>query len=240
MIEIIPAIDILEGKCVRLTRGKFETRKLYDPNPLAVARRFEEAGLRRLHLVDLDGARTRRVVNWRVLETIAGKTSLRVDFGGGVQSEEDLQLAFDCGARQVNLGSVAVKDRPAVLEWLRHWGSERLILSADVQQGNIAIHGWQERTEMALFQLVDAYRDAGLRYLACTDISRDGMLQGPALDLYRTLRARYPDLFIIASGGVSRAIDITSLAENRIDGVIIGKALYEGKVTLDELRAFLC
>jgi len=208
MIAIIPAIDVIEGKCIRLTQGKFETKKVYNENPLEVAKRFEDVGLQRLHLVDLDGAREKQIINWRVLETIASRTTLKIDFGGGIQSDDDLRIAFECGAAQVNLGSIAVKDQEKVLGWLKAWGDERIILSADVKEKKIAIHGWQDQTEIDLFDFVKDYHEAGMKYLVCTDISRDGMLEGPAMDLYKELKASFPEMFIIASGGISRLSEI--------------------------------
>jgi len=240
MIAIIPAIDVIEGKCIRLTQGKFETKKVYNENPLEVAKRFEDVGLQHLHLVDLDGAREKQIINWRVLETIASRTTLKIDFGGGIQSDDDLRIAFECGAAQVNLGSIAVKDQEKVLGWLKAWGDERIILSADVKEKKIAIHGWQDQTEIDLFDFVKDYHEAGMKYLVCTDISRDGMLEGPAMDLYKELKASFPEMFIIASGGISRLSEIEELDLAGIDGVIIGKAIYEGKIKLQELKPFIC
>lgn len=239
-MKIIPAIDIIEGKCIRLTRGDFSTRKIYNESPLEVARQFEGNGIGNLHLVDLDGARQKKIVNWRVLEQIAGKTSLKVDFGGGIQSDDDLRIAFECGAAQVNLGSIAVKDRQKVLQWLNARGTEKIILSADVNDRKVAIHGWQEKTGLDLFDFVGRYQEEGVKYLVCTDISRDGMLKGPAIELYRELKETFPDMFIIASGGLTSIGEIEELIEMAVDGVIIGKAIYEGKIKLKELKPFLC
>ena len=240
MITIIPAIDIIEGKCVRLTQGKFELKKIYNENPLEIARQFEDAGIKKLHLVDLDGTRQKKIVNWKVLETVASKTSLSVDFGGGIQSDKDLRIAFECGASQVDLGSISVKNRPMVLNWFTVWGMERIILSADAKDRKIAIHGWQEQTGIGLLDFISGYHKKGIRYLVCTDISRDGMLKGPAFDLYVELKREFPEMFVIASGGISKIGEIKKLNELGIDGVITGKAIYEGKIKIKEFKPFLC
>jgi phosphoribosylformimino-5-aminoimidazole carboxamide ribotide isomerase len=240
MITIIPAIDIIEGKCIRLTRGKFETKKIYNENPLEIAKQFEDFGIKRLHLVDLDGSREKRIINWKVLETLAQKTSLMIDFGGGVQSDNDIHIAFECGASQVNLGSIAVKNREKVLSWLSHWGTERIILSADVKEKKIAIFGWQEQTTIDLIEFVDSYKCEGIKYLVCTDISHDGVLEGLAMELYQELKDTFPEMFIIASGGLSSIAEIEQLIDFQLDGVIIGKAIYEGKINLKDLKPFLC
>jgi phosphoribosylformimino-5-aminoimidazole carboxamide ribotide isomerase len=240
MITIIPAIDIINGKCVRLTRGDFQSKKIYDADPLRVAKSYEDAGIQRLHLVDLDGARQKRIVNWRVLETIANQTGLQIDFGGGIQLEADLQLAFNSGAAQVTAGSIAAKEPETVRSWLKKYGSEKIILGADVKAGKIAINAWQEETDRDLLAFLDEYFQAGIRYTICTDISRDGLLQGPAFELYSSIKQRFPQLYLIASGGVSNINDVKKLAALNINGVIIGKALYEGNIQLKELEHFLC
>ena len=240
MIIIIPAIDIMAGKCIRLTRGKFETQKIYNENPLEIAKQFEDFGIKRLHLVDLDGSRKKHIINWKVLETLASKTSLAIDFGGGIQSDNDIHIAFDCGASQVNLGSIAVKNRAKVLSWLTVWGVERIILSADVKKKKIAIFGWQEQTDIDLMEFVGRYHDEGIKYLVCTDISRDGVLEGTAIELYQELKETFPKMIIIASGGLTNIVEIEKLIEFQVDGVIIGKAIYEGKIKLKDLKPFLC
>ncbi|TDB69041.1 1-(5-phosphoribosyl)-5-[(5-phosphoribosylamino)methylideneamino]imidazole-4-carboxamide isomerase [Arundinibacter roseus] len=233
---IIPAIDIIEGKCVRLTQGDYGQKKIYNEKPLEVAMQFEDAGLTRLHLVDLDGAKARKIINWKVLEIIASKTRLHVDFGGGVQSEEDIRVAFECGAKQVTGGSVAVK-QPALFEqWLTEFGSEKIILGADAKNEKIAVSGWEEGTELWIYDFLEKYVEKGVRYAISTDVAKDGLLQGPSFDLYRTMQQKCPDLHIIASGGVSNMKDIEQLAEMNLYGVIVGKAIYEGRVTLNELR----
>jgi phosphoribosylformimino-5-aminoimidazole carboxamide ribotide isomerase len=238
MITIIPAIDIIYGKCVRLTRGDFASKKVYNENPLEVAKRFEAAGLTRLHLVDLDGAREKKIVNWRVLEKIARETALQVDFGGGIHTEEDAQRVFDCGAHQITAGSIAVKNRAMVFSWLQTFGAGKIILGADVKEGKIAIHGWQEHTEVDVFTFLEEYRNAGIRHVISTDISRDGALGGPASELYRAIKAQFPEMYLIASGGVRSIDDVEKLDQMSIDGVIIGKALYEGKIQLEELKNY--
>lgn len=239
MISIIPAIDIIDGKCVRLTKGKFNTKKVYHNHPLQVAKEFELAGIKRLHLVDLDGARKKKIVNWKVLEKIASQTSLQIDFGGGVQSDDDIQLAFDCGAAQVTAGSIAVSNPKKVKDWLVRYGPERIILGSDVKNGKIAIHGWQKQTEKELISFLEVFFEAGILSVICTDISRDGVLKGPAVELYKNIKKQFPELYLIASGGVSKVADISILNQNNINGVIIGKALYEGNIQLEELVPFL-
>lgn len=239
MITIIPAIDIIAGKCVRLTRGEFETQKVYDRNPLDLAKRFEDFGIRRLHLVDLDGARARKIVNWKILEAIATETALVVDFGGGVQSEEDLRIAFESGAAMITAGSIAVKEPEKVKDWLNCYGAPKIILGADVKQRRIVVHGWQEESDRDLFQFLKDYLEMGVCRTICTDVERDGMLEGPAFDLYRDIKAAFPALQLIASGGVGNIADITRLNEDGIEGVIVGKAIYEGRIQLAQLKEFL-
>lgn len=236
-MHIIPAIDIIGGKAVRLTQGDYSQKKEYNARPLEVAQQFEDAGLTRLHLVDLDGAKEKRVINWKVLELIANKTSLHVDFGGGVQSDDDLRMVFECGAEQVTGGSIAVK-QPDVLErWLARHGSEKIILGADAKNEKIAVSGWEEGTDVWIYDFVEKWVEKDIQYVISTDVAKDGLLQGPSFDLYRNLQDRFPDLNLIASGGVSNMADIETLADMKLFGVIVGKAIYEGRVTLKELQA---
>ena len=235
-MHIIPAIDIIEGKAVRLTQGDYSQKKEYNARPLEVAQQFEDAGLRRLHLVDLDGAKEKRVINWKVLELIASKTSLHVDFGGGVQSDEDLRVVFECGARQVTGGSVAVKQPEVMERWLSHYGADKIILGADAKNEKIAVSGWEEGTEIWIYDFVENWVEKGIQSVISTDVAKDGLLQGPSFDLYRNLQDRFTSLNIVASGGVSNMADIEKLAEMGVFGVIVGKAIYEGRVTLKELQ----
>ncbi|NOX38299.1 MAG: 1-(5-phosphoribosyl)-5-[(5-phosphoribosylamino)methylideneamino]imidazole-4-carboxamide isomerase [Calditrichaeota bacterium] len=240
MIRIIPAIDIMEGKCVRLQQGDFHRQTVYAADPVEVARQLQDAGVQYLHLVDLDGARNGRVQNWAVLEAILARTSLKVDFSGGLKNDEDLQRAFDLGVHQVSLGSVAVIFPLKVYKWLRDFGPQKIILSADVRHNRIVISGWQEETQISLIPFLESYQSIGLRTVTVTDVSRDGMLGGPAFDLYRQLSRQFPGLRLVASGGVRTIQDIEALDALGLDGVIIGKALYEGRIQLKELERFLC
>lgn len=239
MIEIIPAIDMIEGKCVRLTQGDYATRKVYNEDPLEVAKAFEDAGIRRLHVVDLDGAKAGHIVNYRVLEKLAGHTSLIIDFGGGLKQTKDVEIAFDCGAQMVTGGSIAVKDPETFTAWIARFGSERIILGADAKDRRIAISGWEEATDAELLPFIQQYREQGIEKVICTDISRDGMLEGPAVDLYQEILEAVPEIYLIASGGVSSIADIEKLAEANVPAVIFGKALYEGRITLKELERFV-
>ena len=239
MIEIIPAIDLIEGKCVRLTQGDYGKKTIYNENPLEVAMQFQDAGLKRLHLVDLDGAKAKKVVNWKVLEKIASKTSLHVDFGGGVQSDDDLRAVFESGAKQVTGGSIAVKNPELFLSWLSVYGGEKIILGADAKKEKVAVSGWEEGTEIWVYDFVENYVDKGVKYTISTDVAKDGLLQGPSFDLYTNLQDKCPDLKIIASGGISGLEDVEKLAEMNIYGVIIGKAIYENRIKLSELQRFL-
>lgn len=239
MIEIIPAIDMIEGKCVRLTQGDYATRKVYNEDPLEVAKAFEDAGIRRLHVVDLDGAKAGHIVNYRVLEKLAGHTSLVIDFGGGLKQTKDVEIAFDCGAQMVTGGSIAVKDPETFTAWIARFGSERIILGADAKDRRIAINGWEEATDAELLPFIQKYREQGIEKVICTDISRDGMLEGPAVDLYKEILEAVPEIYLIASGGVSSIADIEKLAEANVPAVIFGKALYEGHITLKELERFV-
>jgi phosphoribosylformimino-5-aminoimidazole carboxamide ribotide isomerase len=234
-MEIIPAIDIINGKCVRLTQGDYAQKKVYNERPLEVALAFQDAGLRRLHLVDLDGAKAGSVRNWKVLETIAGKTDLIVDFGGGIKAETDVDIVFNSGAALATVGSIAVKNVELFVSWLSAYGAERFLLGADVRDEKIAVGGWMETTDKWVYDFIADYIQKGVRQVFCTDVSKDGMLQGPSLELYKSIMAKFPELHFIASGGVSGMDDVRRLAEAGCKGVIIGKAIYEGKITLKEL-----
>ena len=229
---IIPAIDIINGQCVRLTQGDYQQKKVYNANPLEVAKEFEAAGISRLHLVDLDGAKAKHIVNHKVLEEIATHTQLQIDFGGGLKSHEDVRIAFECGASQITGGTIAVKNRELFLEWLEEYGSEKIILGADVRNAQIAVGGWQEQTSLNLFDFLHFFVGKGIEYVICTDISKDGMLQGPAFGLYGQILEQFPQLKLIASGGVSSNEDIERLEEMNLYGVIVGKAIYEGKIDI--------
>ena len=238
MIELIPAIDIIEGKCVRLVQGQYQQKKTYSDQPLQVARHFAGLGVRRLHLVDLDGAKAGKVENLDILQSIAEDTALVIDFGGGIKSDEDIQSVFDAGAAMITAGSIAVKDRAKVEKWLAEYGPDKIILGADTRDGKISINAWQEDTTLGIFDFVQGYMNLGINRLICTDIARDGMLGGTALDLYKALKDRFPSLEIIASGGVSGMEDIRELDQAGIDGVIFGKAFYEGNITSQEIVEF--
>lgn len=236
MIEIIPAIDLIEGKCVRLAQGDFAQKKVYGENPLETAKRFESFGLKRLHIVDLDGAKNGKVTNLNVLETIARNTDLIIDFGGGIKTDEDLKTVFDAGAAMAGIGSVAVKNAEKFFEWLEKYGSEKILLGADVKGKNLAINGWQTETEIEILQFLREYFDKGVTQSFVTDISKDGLLQGSANELYAEIIREIPDLKLIASGGVSRIEDIYELEKIGCTGVIIGKAIYEGRIKLEEMK----
>ncbi len=235
MIELIPAIDIIDGKCVRLTCGEYSSKKSYDISPLDIARRIEGYGFRRLHVVDLDGAKSKRVVNINVLKDIAHNTNLEIDFGGGVKSDEDIKAVFDNGASLVTVGSVAVTQPELLDSWIVAYGADRIILGADVNGGRICINGWKEESETLLMPFVERYYNVGVRNVLCTDISRDGMLQGTSVNLYRQVMASFPDLHLIASGGVSSESDIHELEQAGIPAVVFGKAIYEGCLDLGAL-----
>lgn len=239
MIEFIPAIDIIDGKCVRLSQGKYDSQKVYNENPVEVAKEFEAYGISRLHVVDLDGAASHHVVNYRVLDRIASQTSLIIDFGGGVKSDEDLVIAFDNGAQMVTLGSIAVKQPELFCQWLEKYGEEKIILGADVKDNKIAISGWKEESTQELMPFLKNYIEKGINKVLCTDISRDGMLEGPSTPLYKDIMSAFPDIHLIASGGVSSIDDILKLHESGIPAVVVGKALYEGKISLRELSRYL-
>jgi phosphoribosylformimino-5-aminoimidazole carboxamide ribotide isomerase len=232
---VIPAIDIIEGKCVRLTEGDYSQKKIYNEHPLEVAKQFEDAGLKRLHLVDLDGAKEGSVKNWKVLERIAGKTSLIIDFGGGIKSEKDVQIVFESGASLATVGSIAVKNETEFFHWLKKFGSQKFLLGADVKEERITVSGWQETTEIWIYDFIEKFMNTGIQQLFCTDVSKDGRLEGPSIELYKNIIEKFPALHFIGSGGVSSLRDIMQLAEIGCKGVIIGKAIYEGRITLDEL-----
>ncbi|MCU4175769.1 1-(5-phosphoribosyl)-5-[(5-phosphoribosylamino)methylideneamino]imidazole-4-carboxamide isomerase [Carboxylicivirga sp. N1Y90] len=238
-IDIIPAIDIIEGKCVRLSQGDYASKKIYNEDPLEVAREFEDHGITRLHVVDLDGAKAGHIINYKTLETIAGKTNMVVDFGGGLKTSDDLRIAFESGAQMVTGGSIAVKNQAEFESWIKQYGSDKIILGADAKDGNIAVTGWLEETDQKLIPFIKDYCNKGITKVICTDISKDGMLQGPAIDLYKEILTEIPDLYIVASGGVSNIRDIELLAEANIPAVIFGKAIYEGRLQLKELERFL-
>jgi phosphoribosylformimino-5-aminoimidazole carboxamide ribotide isomerase len=237
-MRIIPAIDIIDGKCVRLTQGDYAQKKIYNESPLEVAQEFENAGLKFLHLVDLDGAKAGKVVNWKVVESICNETALEVDFGGGIKTEEQIKQLFDCGVKQVNLGSIAVKDSKIVTEWIKKFTSEKIILSSDVKNEMIAISGWLENAAIPITTFLDDYVKNGIKYVTCTDINVDGMLTGPSLDLYKKILINFPQLNLIASGGVSSLADLQQLKQIGVGGVIVGKAIYEGRITVKELTGF--
>ncbi len=238
-MEIIPAIDIIDGKCVRLTQGDYAQKKEYANDPLEVAKRFEDAGIKRLHLVDLDGAKAKRIVNLEVLSRICTHTSLKVDFGGGVKSTEDLEAAFHAGASQVTGGSIAAQDPQLFESWLNIYGGEKIILGADAKDRKIAISGWQETTSMDLLSFISSYAAKGVKYVICTDVAKDGLLQGPSVDLYREILQAVPRLKLIASGGVASYSDLEALADIGVQGGIVGKAYYEQKITLEQLADFV-
>lgn len=239
MIELIPAIDIIEGKCVRLSQGDYGTRKVYGEDPAEMALRLEDVGIHRLHVVDLDGAKAGHIVNYRTLERIATRTNLCIDFGGGVKRDEDLRIAFESGAQMVTGGSVAVREPERFLSWLKQYGSERIILGADAKDRKIAVGGWEESTALELVSFIQKYVQKGVRKTICTDIGKDGMLQGPAVDLYQDIQREVPEVYLIASGGVSSIADIERLAEAGISAVIFGKALYEGRISFQELERLM-
>jgi phosphoribosylformimino-5-aminoimidazole carboxamide ribotide isomerase len=239
MITIIPAIDIIGGKCVRLEQGNYSLKKVYEDDPLDAAKRFEDHGLKRLHVVDLDGAKAKHVVNYKTLERLTSKTSLVVDFGGGIKTDKDLEIAFDCGAAMAVIGSIAVTDRDLFQSWLQAYGPAKIILGADVKEGYIAVSGWMDVTEIGLYDFLKYYGAMGVSQVLCTDIAKDGMMGGSSVQLYSQMVKDFPAMQIIASGGVSSIAEIHRLDEAGVAGAIIGKALYEGKIRLDELTAFI-
>ncbi|HEY1872475.1 MAG TPA: 1-(5-phosphoribosyl)-5-[(5-phosphoribosylamino)methylideneamino]imidazole-4-carboxamide isomerase [Chitinophagaceae bacterium] len=233
---IIPAIDIIDGKCVRLEQGDYNKISLYHKEPLEVAKKFEDAGLKRLHLVDLDGARAGEVKNWKVLETIAGKTSLVIDFGGGIKTEKDVSIAFNSGAEIATVGSIAVKNEEELVKWLLKFGADKFLLGADVKNEKIAVSGWQEETKIWVYDFIQKWMSNGVKQIFCTDVSKDGKLEGPAIDLYKNIMSKFPELFFIASGGVSSVDDLKRLEEIGCKGTIVGKAIYENKISMTDLK----
>jgi len=238
-MDIIPAIDLIDGKCVRLSQGDYDRKTTYNENPLEVAKAFEDHGIRRLHLVDLDGAKAHHIVNHRVLENISTHTSLVIDFGGGLKTDDDLRIAFECGARMITGGSIAVKSPDVFESWIARFGAEKIILGADVKDEKIAVTGWTEETELFLLPFLENYINKGIQKVICTDISKDGMLQGPSTELYKKIGTAFPDLYLVASGGVSSVSDLEALAQAGLPAVIFGKAIYEGRISLKDLRPFL-
>ena len=238
-MRIIPAIDIIDGKCVRLSQGDYNSKKIYNENPLEVAKEFEDHGIEFLHLVDLDGAKSKHIVNHRVLEQIASNTSLKIDFGGGLKSDKDLRIAFESGAKQITGGSISVKEPQVFYSWLEKFGSEKIILGADAKDEKVAVSGWLEESEQDLLPFIKDYLDKGVEYVICTDIAKDGMLQGPSFDLYKKILEGTSKLKLIASGGITTFGDLPALAEIGCEGAILGKAIYEGRIKLKELENFI-
>jgi phosphoribosylformimino-5-aminoimidazole carboxamide ribotide isomerase len=238
-MQIIPAIDIIDGKCVRLTQGDYAQKKIYNESPLEVAKEFEASGINRLHLVDLDGARAGKVQNWKVLESIASNTHLSIDFGGGIKTEKDLAIVFQSGAAMATIGSLAVKDAATFKQWIHHYGANKFFLGADVKDELISVGGWLESTNIDVFNFIQSYINEGLNQVFCTDISKDGKLEGPSVELYKKIITQFPNLFFVASGGVSCLEDLNDLNRIGCSGVIIGKAIYEGRITLKELISFI-
>lgn len=238
-MEIIPAIDLIDGKCVRLTQGDYNQKTEYSSDPLEIAKRFEDSGIRRLHLVDLDGAKQKKIVNHAVLKRIASNTNLHIDFGGGIQSDEDIALAFDCGAKQITGGSIAVRNEEMLLNWIAKYGADKIILGADCLNEVIAVHGWQESAGISVYDLIEKYTKAGIQYCICTDVSKDGLLQGPSMDLYKKILEKFPTLKLIASGGVSQFSDLEELEALGVFGTIVGKAYYEERISLEQLSSFV-
>lgn len=239
MIEIIPAIDIIEGKCVRLSKGDYNQKKIYNENPLDVAKSFEQHGLKRLHLVDLDGAKSKQVVNWKVLDQIASHTSLVIDFGGGIKSADDLRIVFENGASMVTIGSVAVKEPELFNAWLQQHGADKIILGADVRDRKISVSGWLDNTDIDIRDFIAQHKNKGIQKVLCTDISKDGMLEGTSLELYGEIMDAFPDIHLIASGGVTHMDELVKLNDMHVPGVIIGKAIYEGNIQLNDLEKWI-
>lgn len=238
-MRIIPAIDIIEGKCVRLSKGDYNTKRVYSEDPLEMARRFEGSGIEYLHLVDLDGAKAGEIINYRILDKISTKTNLKIDFGGGIKTGQDLVMALECGARQVTAGSIAVRDEALVGSWIKMLGSKKIILGADVNNKKIAVDGWTQTSDLELIPFLEGYTQRGIQYVICTDISKDGMLEGPSTALYKEILTSFPKLSLIASGGVTSMDDIYSLQEVGCEGAIIGKAIYENRISLKQLESYI-
>ncbi|CAM3934812.1 1-(5-phosphoribosyl)-5-[(5-phosphoribosylamino)methylideneamino]imidazole-4-carboxamide isomerase [Flavobacterium cucumis] len=238
-MRIIPAIDIIEGKCVRLSKGDYDTKKIYNENPLEVAKSFEAHGIEYLHLVDLDGAKSSQIVNYKVLEQIASKTKLKIDFGGGLKSDADLKIAFENGANQITGGSIAIKQSDVFKSWIQQYGADKIILGADAMNEKVAISGWLEESQEELIPFIQSYQKEGIQYVICTDISKDGMLEGPSFELYQRILEQTTDLKLIASGGISTFEELPKLAELGCEGTIIGKAIYEGRISLKQLENYI-
>lgn len=238
-MRIIPAIDIIDGKCVRLSQGDYNSKKIYNENPLEVALQFQDHGIEYLHLVDLDGAKSKHIVNYKVLEKIAAGTSLRIDFGGGLKSDKDLEIAFNSGASQITGGSIAVKDPETFLSWVDQYGSRKIILGADAKEEKVAVSGWLEDSQEELIPFIQNYREKGIQYVICTDIAKDGMLQGPSFELYKEILRQTPRIKLIASGGITEIDDLFKLQEIGCEGAILGKAIYEGRISLKQLEEFV-
>lgn len=235
---IIPAIDIIDGKCVRLSQGDYNQKKIYNENPLEVAKQFEDVGIKRLHMVDLDGAKQGKIINSKALETIASKTKLSIDFGGGIKTDEDIQMVYDSGAAIATIGSIAVKDPGLFDTWIKKYNSEKILLGADVKNEKIAISGWLEQTDISVYDFIKEKSGSGAKNIFCTDISKDGLLQGPSVELYKKIISKFSEINLIASGGVSSMKDISELEKTGCKGVIVGKAIYELQITMDDLRLF--
>lgn len=238
-MRIIPAIDIIDGKCVRLSKGDYDTKKIYNENPLEVAKDFEAHGIRFLHLVDLDGAKSKHIVNHKVLEQIASQTSLQIDFGGGLKTDDDLRIAFESGAKQITGGSIAVKDSDTFLGWIEKHGANKIILGADAMDEKVAVSGWLEESKEELIPFIQSYQNKGIQYVICTDISKDGMLEGPSFELYSRILSQTNELKLIASGGISTFDELPKLAEMGCEGTIIGKAIYENRISLKQLETYI-
>lgn len=236
---IIPAIDIIDGKCVRLTQGDYAQKTIYNEHPLEVAKMFEDAGLQRLHLVDLDGAKAGAVKNWKVLESIASKTKLTIDFGGGIKTNTDVDVVFNSGAASATVGSIAVKDKATFISWLQQYGADKFLLGADVKDEKIAVGGWLETTDVWIYDFIESYVQQGVQQIFCTDVSKDGKLEGPSTELYKNIIAKFPELHFIASGGVSCVEDLELLQEIGCSGAIVGKAIYENRISLQDLKRFI-
>ena len=238
-MRIIPAIDIIEGKCVRLSKGDYSTKKIYNENPVEVAKQFEAHGIEYLHLVDLDGAKSSHIVNHKILEEIASKTNLQIDFGGGLKSDKDLEIAFNSGANQITGGSIAVKNPAVFKNWLQKYGSDKIILGADAKDEKVAVSGWLEESDEFVIPFIQKYQTEGATYVICTDISKDGMLEGPSFELYKQILAETKNLKLIASGGVATFDDLPRLAEIGCEGAIVGKAIYENRISLKQLEKYI-
>lgn len=238
-MRIIPAIDIIDGKCVRLTKGDYSTKKIYNENPIEVALEFQDFGVEYLHVVDLDGAKSSHIVNHKILEQLASKTNLHIDFGGGLKSDDDLRIAFESGAKQITGGSIAVKNPELFGSWIEKYGSNKIILGADVMNEKIAVNGWQEDSGLDIFGFLEDYTAKGITNVICTDISKDGMLEGASLELYKKILSQFPKMNLTASGGVSNLQDLEVLAENKLESAIVGKAIYENRISMKELEQFI-